>query len=150
MYPRGALRSAIPERIALVLLSAVLVYGLVASPLLVQCIPGDGNPLVELIGQDPCHQVFGEIAAGSGHDFSFGADDPADPCLDLTLDNFGITPIVSDLQAPPGQVMAQLAEVAAAAVNSIYMPNIDATYKLAREPVILVDLDPLLTTALRI
>ena len=149
MNLRGAFRWAIPERIALALLSAVLVYGLVASPLLVQCIPGDSNPLIELIGQDPCHQIFVDHASRSGHDLSFGADDPADPCVDLTFDNFGITPIVSDLQAPPGQVVAQLAEIAAA-VNRIYMLDVNATYKLAREPGTLVDVDPCLPTALRI
>ena len=74
------------------LLSLTLVHGMIASPLLVNCLPSDGRSLVELVGQDPCHHAAG-LADGDTNDRSAKDDlapgGPTDPCIDLILDSVG-------------------------------------------------------------
>jgi hypothetical protein len=135
------------------LISMALVHGLVALPLLVECLPADGRSLVELIGQDPCHHPFGEMEAGRGHDLSsslLGEDDPSDPCLDLSMENTGMAQNAVALPAPPMSATDQVADATCIVIYANYLSNECTTFKLAREPLITAGRDLLLTSALRI
>ncbi|MBZ5496688.1 MAG: hypothetical protein LAP85_09815 [Acidobacteriia bacterium] len=146
-------RPAVLDLPASLLLSLVLVYGLIASPLMVECIPADGRSLVELIGRDPCHHPFGEMETSCTHDFSvalLGEGDPADPCVDLSLDNFGVTQNVMDVQSPPMMMANALADAAPCPAHLISTPGAGAIFKPAREPALGAVRDPRLTSSLRI
>ncbi len=67
----------------------LLVFGLVAQPLLVQCIREDGRVLIEIAGHDTCHEEAGQDRPVSGARRSpspaVGPGEWHDPCLDLSL-----------------------------------------------------------------
>ena len=145
-----AARLGLGDGLAMFLLSLVLLHGLIASPLLVVCIPADGRSLIELIGQDPCHHPFGGADFDCAGGFSLGSDDPADPCVDLILDNFGVTQGAMDLDSPAISALAQLAFAQPITMAIAPMPDVDTIFKLARETIIVAGHEPRLTTTLRI
>lgn len=151
-------RKSVPGTSALdglisLLISLVLVHGLVASPLLVECIPSDGSSLVEFIGQDPCHHFLGASRSSltaERHAADFEVGDLEDPCVDLTLDSFGLTQSLVDVQAPPVLPVDQLADSGPVAAHTIPDSNGSGCSRLAREPVTTVGCSSLQASSLRI
>lgn len=146
-------RSAFLGCLRSLLLSLVLVHGLVALPLLVNCLPGDGRSLVELIGQDPCRHPFGEIEVGGSQDLSstlLGENDPSYACVDISMQSTGIAQDAVALPAPPMSATGQIADATCITIHANYLPNECTTFKLAREPLITAGRDLLLTSSLRI
>jgi hypothetical protein len=131
-------------------LAMALVYGLVASPLTVECIPQDGSSLVEFIGQDPCHHPCDHFSHGSGSPATLDQSNPEDPCLDLVVDNFGVPQTSLDFASPLNLCVEQLNQSVAAAAGILYLEEHDGYFKLAREPVPMPVHDPLLISSLRI
>jgi len=134
---------------AVLLLSLALLNGLVASRLLVECLPLDGSSLVELIGQDPCHHLFGGHVHKSCPT-SLGENDPSDPCVDLIMDNFGVTQSAALLQFSPTLITDLPAQAAQAGENFIQAPTAGGIFKPAREPARIPNCDPHLNTCIRI
>jgi hypothetical protein len=118
------------------ILSAVLVFGLIASPWIIECIPEDGKVLVELMGQDPCHHPRGHAAVADRHlPPGLDSSDPGDPCLDIVLDNLGLTQNGMDLYVPSQSDAAQAA-IFLVDAECIFAPfGSRRLFKLAREPV---------------
>ncbi len=57
----------------MLMLSLSLIHGLVTSTLLIECIPAEGDLLMEFLGQDPCHRSFVDSKAhdhGTSRSFS--------------------------------------------------------------------------------
>ena len=75
----------------------VLVHALVATPLLVECFQADGGYLVEILGNDPCHNPVLTNGAEGVQESSTLNDGTFDPCIDLLMDSPGCTRICSDL-----------------------------------------------------
>jgi hypothetical protein len=140
-------------RMAAALLCLALAHGLVASSLLVECIPADGRSLVELIGQDPCHQPFGAVETHSGDPHAptlHMENDPTDPCVDLSLDSFGISAGVMEIHPPSTSATDRLADASTVVGMMRLAPRAEAFFKQAREPVIPADCDSRLLLSLRI
>jgi hypothetical protein len=72
-----------------ILAGLVLMHGLIAAPLLVECVGADGRSLVELAGHDPCHHPARAVRTSSNHNSGqpsgLSSGEWQDPCLDLTL-----------------------------------------------------------------
>lgn len=143
----GILR--VSRNAAMLLLSLVLLNGLIASRILVECFPSDGSSLVELIGQDPCHHPFGGHLHKSCRT-SLGESDASDPCLDLIPDNFGVTQSGALLPSPATLVTDLVALSAQAVADLFQAPNAVAPFKLAREPVRVAGCGPYSNTCIRI
>jgi hypothetical protein len=134
-------------------LSLMLAQGLIASSLLVECLPGDGRSLIELIGQDPCREPFIATEAARGRDHAapfLGEDDPADPCVDLSMDNFGMTQGAVEIHLPSMSVTDHLDETPPVAARVLPLPAAGASFKRARDPVMPADFDSRLPSSLRI
>jgi hypothetical protein len=90
-----------------ILTSLVFLHALLTAPLLVECIPPDGQYLVEILGQDPCHPHHERIRPPSEPEFNAAAitaaDGETDPCADLILDSYYDTSICADLLIPAPQ-----------------------------------------------
>jgi hypothetical protein len=117
------------------LLSAILVYGLIASPLRVECIAEGGTTQVELIGQDPCHHPGSHLAAPAACAPAISGDyDPTDPCLDLILENPALAQSAADIQVP--QATTADPHQGIAVVSDGLFPTLSAAvfFKLARDP----------------
>ncbi len=143
----------VDSRLAVLLLALALAHGLIASSLLVECIPADGRSLIELIGQDPCHHPFGAVETlGGEHDTPTlqMENDPTDPCVDLSLDSFGISAGVMEIQSPSTSATDRLADASIVVGMLCPAPRAEAFFKQAREPVIPADCDSQLLLFLRI
>ena len=137
----------------MLLLSLTLANGMVASSLLVECIPADGRSLVELFGQDPCHHPFGAIEIHDGDHQAATLqmeNDPTDPCVDLSLDSLGISAGVVELHAPSDSAPDHLADASPLAGVMCLALRAGTVLKLAREPVNPADGDSQLLLSLRI
>jgi len=135
------------------LISMVLVHGLVALPLLVDCLPADGRSLVELIGQDPCRHPLGKMEAAGSHDLPsnlLGADDPSNPCVDLSMEIAGMGQNAVALPVPPTSAAGRIADVARIIIHANYLLSECTAFKLARDPLIIAGRDLLVTSSLRI
>jgi hypothetical protein len=135
------------------MLSLALVHGMIASPLLVNCLPSDGRSLVELVGHDPCHHAAGltdgDMARrGARNDFAPG--DPADPCVDLILDNVGTSQQGALLQSPMASGTGLPADVSPAPLFVRHLTNIGVPHKPARDVLVYRTQDPHTVSALRI
>jgi len=88
----------------------VFMHGFLTAPLLVECIPQDGRGIVEIMGQDPCHEDRLNHPAPAGK----GTGRPAvtdmckevDSCTDLMLDSPAATKACTDLSVSPPQAGA--------------------------------------------
>lgn len=119
-----------------VFLSGVLLFGLIASPWIVECIPEDGKVLVELLGQDPCHQCRGHFTAANHRAAdTYGQYDPTGMCLDVVLDNLGFTQNGVDLYVPMRARTDQLSALPVAGESLPAGHQSLVLFKLAREPV---------------
>jgi hypothetical protein len=131
----------------------VLVYGLVASVLLVECMPGDGSCLVELIGSDPCQHPFGETQTAKAEDDSVAAAmrgcGTSQSCVDMSLDHYGVSPSPVSPHDPSVLSGAQPALAAHVGASALAVPGI-ALVRPAREPVKARAVDPILQIFLRI
>ncbi len=82
----------------------VFMHGFLTAPLLVECIPQDGSCLIEILGQDPCHENSGErpSTAGnnSGNSTLTGFPRPMDTCTDLMLESAAGIKACADYSAP--------------------------------------------------
>jgi hypothetical protein len=135
------------------LLSLMLVHGMIASPLLVNCLPSDGRSLVELVGKDPCHHAAGLTDGdmdrrGARNDFAPG--DPADPCLDLILDNVGTSQPGAVLQSPMASGTWLRADAAPAPLFVHDLTDIGIPCKLPRDFLVCRMRDPHIFSSLRI
>jgi hypothetical protein len=135
------------------MLSLALVHGMIASPLLVNCLPSDGRSLVELVGHDPCHHAAGltdgdRDRRGARNDLAPG--DPADPCVDLILDNVGTSQPGAVLQSRMASGTGLPADVAPAPLLVRHLANIAVPCKLARDSLICCLRDPHIFSTLRI
>jgi hypothetical protein len=135
---------------AVLCLSLMLIQGLIASPLLVECLPGDGSSLIELIGQDPCHEPFVTLEAAGGHTQAalFLGGDPADPCVDLSMDSFGTTQGAIEAQVPIMSHKGHPDEAFPFADGML--PPAFILFGRARDPVPAADYNPRLLSPLRI
>jgi hypothetical protein len=131
-------------------LGLVLVYGLIASPLIVECIPRDGSSLIELMGQDPCHHPCIHLSHADRSPVALGEYAQEDPCLDLVMDNCGLTQAGLNLQSPLRTVLERLNHSITDAPGILDFSESGNCFRLAREPVAVIDLTPSLTLSLRI
>jgi hypothetical protein len=125
---------------------AVLLHALVIGPLLVQCIPPDGSSLVELIGYDPCHHAQPVRADFSLPETGFTAGEEGNSCVDLMMDNPGVTQV--GMEPFSGADAGMIAEHANFARFS--EPLIFTSYRLARGPGIVSPATPTPVLSLRI
>ena len=146
---KSAIRAGFGDSAAVLLLSLVLLNGLITAPLLVECMPADGSSLIELIGQDPCHHPFGTHDHGACP-VAAGAEDSSDPCVDLILDNLGITQGGAVLQSPLSLATHAVAANCQDDGDLCQFPGTDIMFRLAREPVITSDSDLHPYTCMRI
>ena len=104
----------------------VFLHALVATPLLVECFQTDGRYLLEILGNDPCHELGFERPAANapGTRATLESIRGTDPCLDLLMDNPGCTRICSDVPASPLQAPVRMAPD----------PCAEAGYALVAEP----------------
>ena len=66
----------------------VFLHSLLVAPLLVECVTSDGQTLIEILGQDPCHNNYlnTESAPENAPGMSAGKTaHAADPCTDFYL-----------------------------------------------------------------
>jgi hypothetical protein len=134
-------------------LSLLLVQGLIVSSLLVECLPGDGSSLIELIGQDPCHEHFAAAEAAKGHGCaapSLQGEDSADPCVDLSMESFGLAQGALDIQVPSMSTLDHPDATSPVAGAVLPLPAAGALFKRARDPVMIADYNPRLSSSLRI
>lgn len=122
---------------AAALLCVALAQGMVASSLLVECIPADGSTLVELLGQDPCHQLFAaiELHWGDHHPATPQMEyDSTDPCVDLSLESLAISAGVIRNQPPAISAADQLARGSLLTGMVWFAPPAETLFKQARAP----------------
>ena len=75
----------------------IFLHALVATPLLVECSQADGRYLLEILGNDPCHNPGLEILPPGAAGSALICSGAADPCLDLLVENPCCTRICSDV-----------------------------------------------------
>ena len=129
------------------LTALVLLHALFTGPLLVLCMPADGQCLIELVGHDPCHH-FKVIQANSDRSTKLACEEDADTCVDLMMDNPGVAQAGIDfVSLPSSPAISELAEPCDSNWSFLYAPEV---YKPAREPVLLPGSDPRCDYSLRI
>jgi hypothetical protein len=88
-----------PTVLGVLLVITVLIHGLVIGPLLVLCVTSGGEHLIELFGQDPCHHAAMQRIKGPA--LLDSGEDAEDPCVDLFLDNPGLSQCGAEAQPLP-------------------------------------------------
>jgi hypothetical protein len=84
----------------------VFLHSLLMAPLLVECITPDGQNLIEILGQDPCHDRYiNNLSAvpNNSHGAAVSKNcDAADRCIDLFMNNFdGLSDCSANALSPP-------------------------------------------------
>jgi hypothetical protein len=88
--------------------SLLLLHALLIGPLLVECFPAGGGILMELLGHDPCHSAATHTARQEFSNVSvLISSESDDPCVDIALDNPGVTNSSAALPATPGSIFSE-------------------------------------------
>jgi hypothetical protein len=115
----------------------IFVHGFLTAPLLVECINQDGRCLIEILGQDPCHEARREHPNAAGGDagscFLTGLSHQVDTCTDLMLESAAGIKACADYSAPSPQAAPDLINPQQA-LNRSELPQDDRLSKAGEAP----------------
>lgn len=87
----------------------IFMHGFLAAPLQVECISQDGRCLIEILGQDPCHESPPDraVPARAGATLT-GMLHQVDTCVDIMIDGAAELKVCHDFSPVPRQARIEI------------------------------------------